>query len=443
MDKYVKRIKRKEDGGDDNTDKFYVPRGQWTSADDDDLACALGVQQPAAPQKTERSDSPPSPISSVSPASEDLSKKTIGQMKRNYVSRRLLFDEDEKISINKLVNEKIIINSPPIDKLEEKMTKEVNPYQTIIDSLSARGFIVNKHSPCKDDDGFPGQYGHCMPVGSDLQTTDMEREGNTVLTSLPSICRQFKCLSVFEGIEYIVRVADAGPAANDSNETAKVLAAVGPHPYIVSYFCNWSDARYHYVQMEQCQASLSSLRINNVADCRMVLEHISCALHYLHDGKMYAHNRVTRPNVFTVKDGDRVVYKLGGFDAATKLSADSGAAAAADVQSLCLTVSELMKDVGDRCSVDVDDLRQYLSSVAGTVSANALSVWRWCCGTRPPLQRTRQSSMSALMYRNIGTGDEDGGAAAADQTTVATALSFRKIAARRAYEIAASATPSK
>lgn len=76
MDKYVKHIKRKEDSGDDNTDKFYVPGGQWTSADDDDLACALGVQQPAAPQKTEQSDSPPSPISSVSPASVDLSKST-------------------------------------------------------------------------------------------------------------------------------------------------------------------------------------------------------------------------------------------------------------------------------------------------------------------------------------------------------------------------------
>jgi len=43
-------------------------------------------------------------------------------MKRNYVSRRLLFDEEEKISINKLVNEQIIINSQPINELEEKVS---------------------------------------------------------------------------------------------------------------------------------------------------------------------------------------------------------------------------------------------------------------------------------------------------------------------------------
>lgn len=76
MDKYVKRIKRKEDDGDyRDSDKFYVPGGQWMSADIA-VACSLGVQQPAAPQKSERPATQPSPISSMSPASEDLSRST-------------------------------------------------------------------------------------------------------------------------------------------------------------------------------------------------------------------------------------------------------------------------------------------------------------------------------------------------------------------------------
>lgn len=238
---------------------------------------------------------------------------------------------------------------------------------------------------------------------------------------------------MFEGIEYSVLVANAGPAADISANMAKVLAAVGPHPHIVSYFCNWSDARYHYLQMELCPASLSSVSLNNVADCRIVLEHVSSALHYLHDGKMYAHNRVDRPNVFMATDGDRIVYKLGGFEAATKLSTDNSGAAAADVQSLCLMVSGLIKDV------DEEDLRQYLSSITETacspVAANALSVWRWCCGARPQLRRS--GSMSPIMtYRDVDDGPEVAG-----QTAVAT--SFKKTAARRTYEIATTSASSK
>lgn len=279
-----------------------------------------------------------------------------------------------------------------------------------------------------------------MPASLDPQTNTDGKEH--MPASLPFVCRQFKCLSVFEGIEYSVLVADAGPAADVSAETAKVLAAVGPHSNIVSYFCNWSDARYHYLQMELCPASLSSVPVNNVADCRTVLEHVSCALHYLHDGKMYAHNRVDRPNVFTATDGDRVVYKLGGFEAATKLSADdsgTAAAASADVQSLCLMVSGLIKDVDDQWFADEEDLRQYLSSVTETAcsaaAANALSVWRWCCGARPQLRRS--GSMSAMMtYLDV-----DDGAGVAGQTAVAA--SFRKTAARRAYEIAAASASSK
>ncbi|XP_025196038.1 uncharacterized protein LOC112595155 [Melanaphis sacchari] len=454
MDKYVKRIKRKEDGSFDDTDKFYMPGGQCLVADDDGDGDLASVLQPAAPQKTEQSDSPPSPISSVSPASADLSKKTIGKMKRNYVSRRLLFDDGEKTSVEESVNEQMVINSRSIKGSKEKTVPEVNPYQTIIDSLSARGFVVNdNYSHCKNGSS-PGQ---CLLAVLDPQTTGTESEDSGILTSSsssspPPVFRQFTCLSVFEGISYSVRVADAGPAADESINTAKVLAIIGPHPYIVSYFCNWSDARYHYIQTELCQASLSSLRMNCVADCQTVLEHVSCALHYLHDGKMYAHNRVTRPNVFTAMDGDRVVYKLGGFDGATKLTTTDGSAGAADVQSLCLMVSELIKDGDVRWSADEDDdLRQYLSSVTQQTgfpaSASALSVWRWCCSARPPLQRTRQPSMSAMMYRTVGTGGGEGEAraAAAGQAAVATALSFGKTAARRApYGVAeAAASTSK
>lgn len=120
----MKLMKRKEDNGDDNTDKFYVPRGKWITSNDDDLACALGAQQPPAPQKIERPASPPSPISSVSPTSMDFSRKSSGQMRRHYVSRRLLFDDEEKVSVNKPINEQMIIIPQSIDDMEDKVTKQ-------------------------------------------------------------------------------------------------------------------------------------------------------------------------------------------------------------------------------------------------------------------------------------------------------------------------------
>lgn len=440
----MKRIKRKGDDGGDYTDadKFYVPCGQWMAADAA-VACALGVQQPAAPQKSERPATPPSPISFVSPVSEDLSRKSIGRMKRIYASRRLLFDDEEKVSVNKAVNQQLIINSQPTDVMKEKMTSEDDSYMPIIDSLSARGFVVNNHSPCDDGDGSFGPYELHMSAGADLETTDMTREVGGVLTSLSPVCGQFECLSVFEGIVYTVRVAAVGPAGDNLVETAKVLATVGPHPHIVSYFCNWTDTHYHYIQTEQCLSSLSSLRMINVADCRTVLEHISCALHHLHDGKMYSHNRVNRPNIYLVLDGDRVVYKLGGFGAATKILVDSSAAAA-DVQSLCCIVSELIEN-GDGWSADEEDLRLYLSNMAGTVNsgaANALSVWRWCCDARhrPPLLQSRQTSLSDMMYRNLRINNNDG-VGAVDQTAVVSLR--RKTDMRRASEIFVAATPRK
>jgi len=42
-------------------------------------------------------------------------------MKRNYVSRRLLFDDEEKVSVNKAVNQQLIINSQPTDVMKEKV----------------------------------------------------------------------------------------------------------------------------------------------------------------------------------------------------------------------------------------------------------------------------------------------------------------------------------
>ncbi|XP_060855871.1 uncharacterized protein LOC132933623 isoform X2 [Metopolophium dirhodum] len=364
-------------------------------------------------------------------------------MKRIYASRRLLFDDEEKVSVNKAVNQQLIINSQPTDVMKEKMTSEDDSYMTIIDSLSTRGFVVNNHSPCDDSGGSLGQSELHMSAGTDLETTDMTREVGGVLTSLSPVCSQIECLSVFEGIVYTVRVAAVGPAGDNLVETAKVLATVGPHPHIVSYFCNWADAHYHYIQTEQCQSSLSSLRMNNVADCRTVLEHISCALHHLHNGKMYSHNRVNRPNIYLALDGDRVVYKLGGFDAATKILVDSSAAAA-DVQSLCLMVSEMIEN-GDGWSADEEDLRLYLSNMAETVNlcaANALSVWRWCCSARhrPPLLQSRQTSLSDIMYHSLGTNNKDG-VGAADQTAVVSLR--RKTDMRRASEIFVAATPRK
>jgi len=41
-------------------------------------------------------------------------------MKRIYVSRRLLFDDEEKVTINKPVNQQLI-NPQPTDVLEEKV----------------------------------------------------------------------------------------------------------------------------------------------------------------------------------------------------------------------------------------------------------------------------------------------------------------------------------
>jgi len=47
-----------------------------------------------------------------------------GQMRRNYVSRRLLFDDEEKVSVNKPVDEQMIIITQSIDSMEDKVIKQ-------------------------------------------------------------------------------------------------------------------------------------------------------------------------------------------------------------------------------------------------------------------------------------------------------------------------------
>lgn len=259
---------------------------------------------------------------------------------------------------------------------------------------------MKNHKSFEDASLFSGQYGHRF------STTECKSAFGRELLS--PIGRQFECLSVFEGIVYSVHVAAAGPIGDKLVETAKVLAAIGPHPHIVSYYCHWTDACNHFMQMEHCPVSLSSVRMDNIADCRTVLEHISCALHYLHNGKMYAHNHINRWNIYSAVDSDRVVYKLGGFDGATKLPVDlntGDAATVADVQSLCSTVSGLIEDINCKGHLYMDeDLRLYLLSLAGKVNsatANSLSVWRWCCSSR---HQPRQTSVSTMVYRTIGSG---------------------------------------
>jgi len=48
--------------------------------------------------------------------------ESLGLMRRNYVSRRLLFDDEEKISVNKPVDGQMIIIPQSIDNLEDKVS---------------------------------------------------------------------------------------------------------------------------------------------------------------------------------------------------------------------------------------------------------------------------------------------------------------------------------
>lgn len=292
-------------------------------------------------------------------------------------------------------------------------------FRAVIESLLARGFVVLKnHQPRGDGNGTGEGAPDAAVVGGPANDDNGD---------VSSVCGQLECLSAMEGVVYGLHVADKRDAARARSVT--VLAAVGAHPNIVSYFSNWTDSRYRYVQLEYCPENLSSVsdRLECGADFRALLEHVACALDYLHRVKRYAHNRVNQWNIYrTDGDGNRAVYKLGGFLEATRLRQPvDDAAAFADVQSLCTTVLRLMRrhDNGfDDADDDVRELRFYLSSVIGCVDdsaepsidnvaanpapdgrVNALSVWRWCCSSRQRQQQQREQlsyNWMAMVYGN-------------------------------------------
>lgn len=280
-----------------------------------------------------------------------------------------------------------------------------NPrFCSVVESITGRGFIVTKvlgRSPQSDS--------------SSAGTTEEE-------------CCMFECVSALEGIAYCVQASVTTKRGRyaSSVAAASTLSAVGPHPNIVAFHSIWSDARYHYMQTELCPENLCSpsgrYRLNSGAEYRTVVEHVACALHYLHVCKGYAHNQVNGGNVYPVGDAENVVYKLGGFDGATRLThADAGPASLADVKSLCSSVSLLMEERGgDADDEDLMSLRSYLSyvirkidyasgSAVGWTAAtdvNAFAVWRWCCAARQQHgERPRQMFGNGSSEDDVGPMD--------------------------------------
>lgn len=367
-----------------------------------------------------------------------LPKDVFGQP--SSVSRRLQFDGEERINMdvdsymqnsyhlvssiqeNITAHQKQCSNVREIDEALEIQTtiaayslqNDDNCFRTVVESLSARGFVVvNNHVQPDNRDG--------REDGNGCRTTALQcRQGREVEhdDAVSSISGQFECLSVLEGVIYGVQAASKKDASRI--RTASVLATVGPHPNIVSYFSNWTDARFHYVQMEFCPKNLSSVsdRLTHAPDFRIVLEHVACALHYLHSVKKYAHNRVNRWNIYQKLEGDgvHVVYKLGGFHSASKLQQPpDDAAAFSDVRSLCLTVLRLMK-YRYGCELVADkDARELLSYLSVAVKSrvessddigeavwvtnghlDALNVWQWCCSARERRQYLMDVDMASV-----------------------------------------------
>lgn len=238
-------------------------------------------------------------------------------------------------------------------------------------------------------------------------------------------------MSLMEGSVYNVHVVALRDKADAFLETVKTLADIGPHPYIVSYFYNWMDGRFHYMQTEPYLQNLWTPTGGQRQDCRTVLEHVSCALHHLHVYKKYAHNLVNRRYICWTTHCGGVVYKLTGFHGATKLTTtddgDAANAIFADVKSLCSTVAELLEE--QRCDVGnptadgrvEQELRSYLLSVtdktempAGVIAGgsspprtdvSALNVWRWSCKTR--WQTKKQKCPTGLAVKRIETQTSD------------------------------------
>jgi len=340
------------------------------------------------------------------------------------VARRLQFDNDEmNTDVNNYISDtnnikelcstnNIDIVPPDIQTTVASYSQQKNDkndiFQTMVESLTTRGFIVKKNY-----------------LDSQQSNLDNTKEEVTEDSNILSICGQFECLSVLEGIVYSVQAANK--KNNSQINSVKILATVGSHPNIISYFSSWTDARFHYVQMELCQKNVYSVshQLNNAVDFRTVLEHISCALHYLHDIKKYTHNKVNQWNIYQTmgNDTDCVVYKLGGFCSASKLSSPSETLV--DIGSLCLTVLQLLKNRYEDFDIneDTSTLRSYLALVKDNVDSSnitsiwingnnafpeftanryidARSIWRWCCSTRQQQLERRRRHLLAIMYQN-------------------------------------------
>lgn len=317
---------------------------------------------------------------------------------RRNVSRRLIFD-DEKIEENIVPNSHDVTSSL-IDSLTETSITSLNEnrYSNILENLSKRGFVVLNNSSF-------GAYGNVDANDYIVKTTDLNVDNES------SICSQFESLSLVEhGVYGIRAVATANMA--DSLRTVRALASIGSHPHIISYFSSWTDGGFHYVQTEFCSENLQSLKrdsFNSATNYQIVLEHISCALYYLHDMKKYVHNMVVGQNIFrSVGNGDSAVFKLGGFYSITELLDGDKTAPLIDIKSLCATLLLLLKDHGRDGETNDEDLKlllTYLSTITKMIGdlteepatfdqsskiikslesdyVTARKIWLWCCSSR-------------------------------------------------------------
>lgn len=316
------------------------------------------------------------------------------------------------------------------------MTTDDNQDQIILESLLSRGFIVQKHNLLgvrgeKEGD----EYENHQLFNTILNTTADKEKKEKKNDNKFYVCGQFACLSLLEGIVYGIQV-NSSIVMEDSVSMTKVLAAVSSHPHIVSYFSNWTDGHFHYIQTELYCTNLSILLDHNrgigrVVDYWTVLEHVACALHYLHDEKKYTHNNVDRWNIYSMTDThDRIVYKLGGFHGASKLLAEDGCLTIAtntDIKSLCSTVTWLIKESDyygnkDFDNNDVQSLHSHMLYIIEKIDSmtfignlpsenldiNAFNVWRWCCRTRNQQRHRQHQSLEALVYGNEATDCTEG-----------------------------------
>lgn len=315
---------------------------------------------------------------------------------------------------NILPNSHDAVTSSLIDSITttSKINLNENCLENVFENLLKRGFIVQNNSLFSD-------YGNATAMNLNVDNESL-------------VCGQFECLSLLEGGVYGVLAVTTAKMA-DSLRSVRALASIGSHPHIISYFSSWTDGCFHYVQTEFCQENLPSLNrycFDSATDYQVILEHISCALHYLHDVKKYVHNMVVGRNIFrSVGDGDRAVFKLGGFYRVTELPDSDKTAPLIDVKSLCATISLLLKDHGHDGETDDEDLRlllSYLSLITKKIGdlteepaavdlpcefvkllpsdyVKACNIWHWCCSSR--LQQLQQRPQNFLFFETNTNGD--------------------------------------